>query len=67
MNKLLAVALLAQGATAFAPAKQPLTLATTAQRDGKWCPLNEPLYHEIDGWQNQDDEHSLLFELWVLI
>ena len=33
MNKLLTVALLAQGATAFAPAKQPLSLAS--QRDGE--------------------------------
>ena len=36
MNKLLTVALLAQGATAFAPAKQPLSVA--GQRDGELRP-----------------------------
>lgn len=42
MNTLLTVALLAQGATAFAPAKQPLTLATTVQRDVKL--FNAPFF-----------------------
>lgn len=44
MNKLLTVALLAQGATAFAPAKQPLSLAS--QRDVKL--FNAPFFASED-------------------
>jgi len=42
MNKLLTIVLLAQGATAFAPSKQPLTLATTSHRDVKL--FNAPFF-----------------------
>lgn len=49
MNKLLTVALLAQGATAFAPARQPLTLVGQQQQQRDVKLFNAPFFASEEG------------------